>query len=243
MTGTQTLLRCPIIRRTPFSPATAGQRPVQEIVLEAPPGFTFRAGQYTQVQHPAGTIPLSIASGPKRLPTLTLHYRSLPDVPAADWMDELLETGTPLLLHPPAGEVQMPEDPHQPIVMIAGGTGITQALAVLDELAHTTERATVDVLWCADSDDELYCRSRLDTLKAPWLTLHYNVDARRSAENSGFAKAQALLRTHAGANPWILLGGSPGFVYAMDEALTVVTTVQRHADAFSWAPRPARSSD
>ena len=132
----------------------------------------------------------------------------------------------------------MPEDPHQPIVMIAGGTGITQALAVLDELAHTPARAAVDLLWCADSDDELYCRDRLGSLQAPWLTLHYNVDARRSAENSGFTRAQALLQAHAGATPWILLGGSPGFVYAMDDALATVTTAPRHADAFSWAPRP-----
>lgn len=240
MTAAQTLFRCPIARCSPLSPTSAGQRPVQEIVLEAAPGFTFRAGQYTQIQHPAGTIPLSIASGPRRLPELTLHYRSLPGVPAADWMDELLDLAAPLLLHAPAGDVRMPEDPRQPIILIAGGTGITQALAVLDELAPVSERAPVDVLWCADSAEEFYCRRALDGLKAPWLTLHYSVDARRSAENAGFAPACALVQARASANPWIMLGGSPGFVYGMDDALGAVTTARRHADAFSWAPRPAR---
>ncbi|MGA1369980.1 MAG: FAD-dependent oxidoreductase [Pseudomonadales bacterium] len=238
MTGA--LYRCPIIRCVPLSNARAHAQPVQEIVLEAPPGFSFRAGQYTQVEHLEGLIPLSIASGPRRLPTVTLHYRSLPGVPAARWMDELLAAGEPLLLHAPAGDVQMPDDSRQPIVMIVGGTGITQALAVLDELADVSERAPVDLLWCADSADDFYCRHALDALAASWLRVRYTVDPRRTPDNSAFEQARNLLSSSRTAAPWILLGGSPSFVYAMDEALATVTRTPRHADAFSWAPRPTQ---
>jgi CDP-4-dehydro-6-deoxyglucose reductase, E3 len=224
--------------------------PVQRLVIEMPDAFAFRAGQYLEVVHPEGPIPLSIASGPRRLPELHLHYRSTPGVREAAWMDELLAAGNPLNIRGPSGNVCLPDDPATPLLLIAGGTGISQVCAMLDELSIVRSRAPVHVLWCADSDDDLYCRMDLEQLRAPWLRIECVADARRDAENAGLRRIAglgAMTSGHAEADrpaPWTLLAGSPGFVHAACDALaaTGVEQARLHSDVFAWAPRPERTA-
>jgi CDP-4-dehydro-6-deoxyglucose reductase len=218
---------------------------VQHIVLEMPRHFAFRAGQYLEVVHREGTIPLSIASGPRRLPELHLHYRSTPGVREAAWMDELLEHGGPLTVRGPAGDVMLPETDDLPLLLVAGGTGISQVCALIDQLVIEPVRAPVTTLWCVDAAEDLYCRAELDAIRRPWLELECIVDARRGPDNAGIRRLAGIGRRLAAgpatAAPWILLAGSPGFVYAASDALTGagVDAARLHADAFAWAPRPA----
>jgi CDP-4-dehydro-6-deoxyglucose reductase len=219
--------------------------PVQRIVIEMPPGFRFRAGQYLEVLHPDGAIPLSIASGPRRLPDLHLHYRSTPGVREAAWMDELLDAGRPLRVLGPAGDVCLPDDSHIPLLLIAGGTGMAQVCAMLDELRGRPTRARVDVLWCADSTEDLYCRMDLETAPPGWLQVENAVDARRDAANAGLLRVAELadaLRAQPGSAPWILLAGSPGFVHAVADIFESagLDPACAHSDVFAWAPRPSR---
>jgi CDP-4-dehydro-6-deoxyglucose reductase len=220
--------------------------PVQRLVLEAPPAFHFAAGQYLEVLHPEGAIPLSIASGPRRLPELHLHYRSTPGVREAAWMDELLESGKPLRMRGPFGNVTAPADPDVPLLLIAGGTGISQVCSILDELALTTARAPVTMLWCVDDAVELYCRAELEALDRTWLHAEWIVDPRRDAGNAGLRRIAAIAvapARHASRVDWILLGGSPGFVYAALDVLEAagVDPERVHSDVFAYAPRPARA--
>lgn len=218
---------------------------MQRIVLEMPDGFAFRAGQYLEVMHPEGSIPLSIASGPRRLPQLHLHYRSTPGVREAAWMDELLERGGLLTVRGPGGDVTLPDADDLPLLLVAGGTGISQVCALIDQLAVLTARASVTVLWCVDAAGDLYCRAELDAVRRPWLQLEYVVDARRGPDNAGMRRITEIGRRMTAdppaTKPWILLAGSPGFVYAASDALTDagVDAECLHADAFAWAPRPS----
>lgn len=218
---------------------------MQQIVLEMPAAFDFRAGQYLEVIHPDGPIPLSIASGPLRLPELHLHYRSTPGVAEATWLDELLAAGRPLIVRGPSGDVFMPDDPGIPMLLIAGGTGIAQVCAILDEAGAHESRAPVTVVWCAEADDEFYCRSRLDAIRSPWLHVECIVDARRDAANAGLRRIRELATTapaRHGAAPagWILLAGSPGFAYAACDVLAAagIDESHIHSDVFAYAPRP-----
>ena len=218
---------------------------MQQIVLEMPAAFDFRAGQYLEVIHPDGRIALSIASGPLRLPELHLHYRSTPGVAEAAWLDELLAAGRPLIVRGPSGDVFMPDDPEIPMLLIAGGTGIAQVCAILDEVGEHESRAPVTVLWCADADDELYCRSRLEAVRAPWLHVEFIVDARRDAANAGLRRigdlaASAAARHRGAPAGWILLAGSPGFTYAACDVLVAASIDESriHSDVFAYAPRP-----
>jgi CDP-4-dehydro-6-deoxyglucose reductase len=207
-----------------------------------PAEFRFRAGQYLEILHPDGAIPLSIASGPHRLPELHLHYRSTPGSREAAWMDALLAAGEPLQARGPFGDVSVPDDPDVALLLIAGGTGISQVRALLDQLGNEPRRAPVTVLWCADAAEDLYCRTELEAMDSAHVRVECVVDPRRDADNAGLRRAIELARATAAENParyWVLLGGSLGFVHAAADALADAGVDPRtlNSDVFAYAPR------
>ncbi len=216
---------------------------MQRIVLRMPAAFAFRAGQYLEVLHPEGPIPLSIASAPARLPELHLHYRSSPGVAEATRMDELLAgaagPGATLDIRGPGGDVCLPERLPAPALIVAGGTGIAQAMSFVDAFAQRDPGERVTVVWCADADEDFYLRAEIDALDVPWLEVVCIADPSRDPGNRGLVwlreRAPALLR----ADSPIVLAGGPPFVYAACDALTEagIDVQQIQSDVFSYAPR------
>jgi len=218
---------------------------VQRIVLEMPPSFSFQAGQYLQVLHPDGPIPLSIASAPWRLPELHLHYRSTPGMVEAVRMDALLAAGEPLTVSAPGGEVILETPLAAPLLIAAGGTGIAQAMSFIDAFTIADPGAPVTLLWCVDHPDDFYLADQLDALDAPWLTMVKIADADRSPGNACLAWLRQHIDEFAkdqtrGPSPVVLAGG-PGFVYAAYEVLRAggLGAAEMHSDVFGYAPRPA----
>ncbi len=194
--------------------------------------------------HPDGPIPLSIASAPRRLPELHLHYLSMAGVAEAMRMDSLLAGADVLQARGPFGTVRLPVPLLAPALIAVGGTGIAQAMSFLDAFAAPSGApkpgALVTLLWCVDDDADFYLADEIAALNLPWLEHVLIADPERSERN----RAMAWLREHggafAGANPVVLCGG-PGFVYAACDALleTGVAAAQMQSDVFSYAPRPA----
>lgn len=220
--------------------------PVQEIVLHVEPDFAFAAGQYLEILLPNGArIPLSIASGPYRLPDVHLHYRSTPGIAEAVLFDELLQTSQTLDVAGPFGDVRLELPLAGPILIAAGGTGASQALGMLDALAQAAPRGEVpfevSFLWCADREADLYRRDWLASLNADWLSTTLIADSRRDRDN----RALAWLRAQSARfrDRRIFLCGGPQFVYAAADALQAggVPRGQLAADAFGYAPRPDNS--
>jgi len=210
---------------------------VQRIVLRMPDAFDFRAGQYLEVVHPDGAIPLSIASAPERLPELHLHYRSTPELDDATRMDALLEAGGPLEIRGPGGDVALPQPLTGPALIAAGGTGIAQAMSFIDEWHFTPPAGAVTLLWCADAETDFYLRDELDALDAPWLERVLIADADRAATNRGLVWLRDRAAQLSGSH--VVLAGGPGFVYAAFDTLVAagVDPAQVQSDVFSYAPR------
>jgi CDP-4-dehydro-6-deoxyglucose reductase, E3 len=215
--------------------------PVQRIVLEMPEWFRFRAGQYLTVEHPGGGIPLSIASAPRRLPILHLHYRSTPGNADAAGLDGLLERGDPLKISGPAGSVSIDAASRSPILLAAGGTGMAQVFGLLDELSVRPERADVAVLWCADRESDFYLREELAASGATVTTI---ADPARGPDNAGLrwlAREAGRFRQPCSQ---VVLSGSPAFAYAAADTLTAAGVPEAHlqSDVFAYAPRPGSGS-
>jgi len=210
---------------------------VQRIVLRMPDAFDFRAGQYLEVVHPDGAIPLSIASAPERLPQLHLHYRSTPDLDDATRMDALLEAGGPLEIRGPGGDVALPRPLGGHALIAAGGTGIAQAMSFIDAWHFVPPTGTVTLLWCADAETDFYLRDELDALDAPWLERVLIADDDRAATNRGLVWLRDRAAGLAGSH--VVLAGGPGFVYAAFDALVGagIEPAQVQSDVFSYAPR------
>lgn len=114
--------------------------------LERPEGFTFEAGQYVSLRlldfdAPAdgsddGERALSIASAPHE-PRLTIAVR----VRDTAFKQQLAGCATDsqhpqLALSPAMGDLVIPPNNQRPIVMLAGGIGITPFYGMLRDLAH-----------------------------------------------------------------------------------------------------------
>jgi CDP-4-dehydro-6-deoxyglucose reductase, E3 len=211
--------------------------PVQRIVLEMPASFHFHAGQYIQVMHPDGPIPLSVASAPWRLPELHLHYRSTPGLIEAIRLDELLAANDRLEITEPAGDVVLATPLPGAVLIVAGGTGVAQALSLIDDFRGAGPGAPVTLLWCVDQPEDAYLAKDLEAIEALWFKPVIIADANRTPANRGLA----WLRRHGTGfhgRPVVLAGG-PGFVYAALDALVDagLNPGQMLSDVFAYAPR------
>lgn len=219
----------------------ATEPPVHILTLRTDGPFAFKAGQYLEVVHPDGTaIPLSIASIPEQLPLLTLHYRSTPGLVEAERMNELLEQGT-LSIQGGSGNVYLNPEDDSALLLVAGGTGISQALCLA--LAQRSRQPRVDVrlLACADSEADLYFRDLLP----PAIIAQLIADSNRDRGNRGLqwlaSEGAAYLQTfeQTGKRVRVILSGSPAFVYAATDCLTGagIPAEALESDVYAWAPR------
>lgn len=209
-------------------------QPVQRILLRLQDHYTFRAGQYLQVQAPDGTlIPLSIASAPTRLPELELHYRSSATAPEARIMDDLI-TGSTLMLTSAGGDVRSGA-PNQPLFVVAGGSGAAQAFSCAEYRNHNAGQAPTTILWCADKPEDIYDDELLRGYAN--VDLHITTDDQRTPDNEGLVWLTRNCKRYLDA--YVILAGGPGFVYAATDILLAngFARGQLHADAYSWAPR------
>lgn len=214
----------------------AAEPPIQILTLQLEAAFEFEAGQYLTVLHPDGTaIPLSIASPPEALPGLSLHYRSTPGLAEARRMDDLLR-GEHLELDGGAGEVKLDPEDDGPLLLIAGGTGISQALCLA--LAQTTRHpeTPVQMLACADVEADLYFRDLLPSAAA--FRAQLIADSNRDETNAGLQWLAATAAQTSDATR-VVLSGSPAFVYAATDTLTRagLSEARLESDVYSWAPR------
>lgn len=114
--------------------------------LERPAGFDFEAGQFVSVQLAGFDAPedgsddgermLSIASAPHD-PQLMVAMR-MRDTPFKRHLSAcaLGTEGASVLLSPAMGDFVLPADPTRPLVMLAGGIGITPFYSMLRHLQH-----------------------------------------------------------------------------------------------------------
>lgn len=118
--------------------------------LERPAGFEFEAGQFVSIQLADFDAPedgsddgermLSIASAPHD-PQLMIAMR-MRDTPFKRHLSACAigSDGASVSLSPAMGDFVLPADPNQPLVMLAGGIGITPFYSMLRHLRHEAGR-------------------------------------------------------------------------------------------------------
>lgn len=207
---------------------------VHKIRLQLLVPYHFEAGQYLCVQHPDGTdIPLSIASAPEALPLLELRFQATAEDPLSLRMLDLLE-GERLNLSSAQGTVtSRPYD--EPLFVVAGGSGIAQAISCAADRHHTKAAAATKILWCVDKKEDIPDSTLFDAYPNTEMTL--KVDARRDSANSGLAWIRA--NTEQIVNARVILTGSPAFVYLIHDLLLELglDARQLHSDVYAYAPR------
>ena len=210
---------------------------------------TFLPGQYLAVVTEDGSeVPFSIASTPAELPGLTLHYRPTPDSDDARRMDALVAKArrapVEVALSLPLGECGVAAPTQRPLLLVAGGTGISQAWSVARALAPLTTEA-IRLYWGARSADDLYLRRGFDELAAAcarftWVGISEAPAADlRSGLTADVVAADAAAGIIDLATSDVLLCGGPPMVWATVERLrdAGLTADNCRADVFDYAPR------
>jgi len=153
---------------------------VYDLRFKASQQLQFVAGQYMYWTLPVAPPdirgnrrPFTIASGPVgdevRLGIRTTtgkgsaYKKALLDLKPGDTM-----TGSYV-----SGDFVLPASIAKPIVMIAGGIGITPFISMLEELLAHDNRSPVTVYYCNRSNADIYGRDILDKAIASGITVHY----------------------------------------------------------------------
>jgi len=208
--------------------------PVRRIRLHIDHPYSFTSGQHLNIVAPGDLlIPMSIASAPERLPELELHYRPVTGASEAEVLNSLLE-GKQLNITPAQGEVGSGE-PLEDLFIIAGGSGAAQAFSCAEHRAAIDAEGATVILWCADESQDIYDQDALRAMQN--VELHICIDNRRTPENEGMV--WLTRHAHRFINAYVLIAGSPGFVYTVTDLLeaTGFRPQQLHADAYAYAPR------
>lgn len=215
-----------------------------DIRLEGDPGPVL-AGQYVLLVHTDGTaIPFSLASPPRDLPRLTLHYRSTAGSDDARRMDEILAHPGPVTVELGHGDCGVRAPLARPLVMIAGGTGIAQARSIALELAADAGQDLI-LYWGARATADLYARNEFDALaeQAPRFRWTAAVEEASAGARRGTAAevvAEDIARGELDLNAVdVLLCGGPPMVWGTVAALRPhgLVQTQTRSDVFAYAPR------
>ncbi|MEX0604930.1 MAG: FAD-binding oxidoreductase [Marinobacter sp.] len=143
----------------------------------------FRAGQHItigiDIEGVRRTRTFSLSSAPaqwEREGTVTLTIKRLPGGLVTNWMHDHLGTGDVIGLGQAFGDFRLPEA-DEPILYIAGGSGVTPVLSQLEALAHRGYRAPVTLLYFVRTQADIIGAEKLHALRLSWPALTLSIVA------------------------------------------------------------------
>ncbi len=137
------------------------------LALSLPPGpaFEFRPGQYVKLRMgklPARSFSMANQPGQGRL---EFHIRVLADGVVSGFIADKLRVGDLVEVRGPFGDAHWDEqlaEPDEPLLLLAGGTGLAPIVSVLDAaLRHGLPPASVHLYHGVRSERDLYAGAQL----------------------------------------------------------------------------------
>ncbi|MGN6460903.1 MAG: FAD-binding oxidoreductase [Pseudolabrys sp.] len=129
--------------------------------------FAFHPGQYVNIHVPgSGALrSYSMASDPAQPNNLEFHIRLLPDGQMSNFMRRGDIVGSSVDIAGPKGVFYLREG-DDPVVMIAGGTGLAPMVSMLQAIARS-DRTKLPILLCfgVNRPDDLYGIEQLESLR------------------------------------------------------------------------------
>lgn len=137
----------------------------------------FRAGQHININVEVDGVrchrTFSLSSAPAQWQqdgTITLTIKRLPGGKVTNWLHDRLETGTVVGISEAFGEFDTPKT-EQPLLYLAGGSGVTPVLSHLVTLADQNYRAPVTLLYYVRTQADEIGAETLRALEERWPAL------------------------------------------------------------------------
>ncbi len=134
--------------------------------------IAYASGQYIMLGFDAEDLkPFSIAAAPRDDGLIECHIRNEAD---SEWMQKLfaVQTGDQLVMEGPKDQIKL-QPAHQPIILLAGGTGFTAIKALLEALLKEKVGVPIDLYWGARSQADLYLHKEMIALTEIHANLEY----------------------------------------------------------------------
>lgn len=212
------------------------------LVLPDAAEAAFHAGQYLLLAAREGEFsPFSIASAPAELPLLRLHIQARELMPVR-LLASLQQHGV-ARVQMPQGNVQVDlAGDERPLLLIAGGTGMSQMHSILEQARHQGCTRPIHLYWGGRELTDFYRLSAWRQWEQmPNVKLHKELSGDpEDEERGGTLLYEAVIRDLPDLTDFqVVASGSPAMVYATLDALVEhgMQPEQMQADAFSYAPR------
>jgi len=150
-----------------------------DVVFEKPKHFTFMPGQYMEftLAHKGADIrgnrrTFSIASAPSE-PELHLGTRRYD--PSSTYKKALfsMKPGRYIRAAHVAGNFILPRNSAEPLVLIAGGIGITPFRSMITELIHTKQHRDIVLIYVANTQQDFIYHEDFTAAQSVGVTMHY----------------------------------------------------------------------
>jgi phenol/toluene 2-monooxygenase (NADH) P5/A5 len=131
---------------------------IRGIFLRVTEDVAFQAGQYINLYLPGLSEPraFSIASAPSESNLIELNIRRVPGGVATTWIHDDLEVGQVLKFSGPLGRFYTRLSDPNPVIFIAGGSGLSSPKSMILELLESGDPRTITLLQGARNQAELY---------------------------------------------------------------------------------------
>ena len=132
----------------------------------------YVSGDYIMLGFDSAELkPFSIASAPREDGLIECHIRIESN---SEWMQEVanLEVGDQLIMESPKEQLVL-QPSHQPIILMAGGTGFSAIKAILETLIKEHAAIPIHLYWGAGSVEGLYMHKEMLALSQSHPNLEY----------------------------------------------------------------------
>ena len=169
--------------------------------------MTYTAGQYAEIILPAELKPgagesrsysfACASSQDGRADQLDFFIRKVPGGAFTEWLFSQTKVGTKLHVRGPYGNFYL-RPGTQPIICIAGGSGLAPIKAILEQ-AHQDKKSTRDVVFFfgARTQADLYCLDEIEQIRRNWIGRFEFVPVLSAEpENSTWQGRRGLITDH-----------------------------------------------
>ncbi|MDQ6972228.1 MAG: FAD-binding oxidoreductase [Mariprofundaceae bacterium] len=136
---------------------------VVRIRLAKPADFSYKAGQFINLQRPSDelTRSYSLASVPGD-DFLELHIKRVPEGQMSGWVFDTLQVGDEVVFFGPAGDCfYVPGKPDQPLLLVGTGTGLAPLYGILRDVLAEAHSGPVNLFHASLAAPGLYLQQEL----------------------------------------------------------------------------------
>jgi len=206
--------------------------------------FSYVPGQWISLKWQSGdtsqNAAFSITSTPNTKDSIEIAVKSAEHLPTSQLIHDQLKVGDPVNISRAQGDTVLPENiaQNQPMVFIAGGTGVTPFVSMLRQLFKLDRHSRATLLYSVSGADECLFYDELYEMEKSYEGFQFLLTTTREAAHHadffGRINSDMLKLTGLDHNAQYYLCGPPQMVDEIAALLSDLGVAQSHIHYDKW---------